>query len=440
MKSPSPTLPWGAVAAGLFIFGILALAFFVTGWDLDLSRLGFDPRAKNWPLGEQAPWIWLHHYGQAPAFVTGVLGGLAYLLSFTAWGKPSWRGPGLYLFVLLALGPGLFVNVLGKSLAGRPRPWQVDAFGGAWEFRRPFELGLPGRGNSFLSGHAAMAFYWSSLIFLARGKWRWAAALLTLALGGLMSAARVLQGAHWASDTLLCGAIVFSLAAFLSPLIHHPLPLRFWARPSVALALLLALLSLGVMGKPLFEERFFRFVKRDIAAKPQEQLLGLPALGPAKALKLRLELQQGDLRVEFQTPNLTRAYWPFELKENFWALATPWSKVRMAWPKAEGKDGTFDLAAVQKLEGQFFQAWERYQLRVSPELETAMSLKTLMGSLSIGPLPQGRHVELRGNLRPDSLPDGFVASGPKAWSRAGAEPAIELDLSARSVRFENGKP
>ncbi len=151
--------------------------------------------------------------------VLGFLGGLGFALSYSIENLRPFRRPGLYLFAVLLVGPGLLVNVLGKGMAGRPRPWETTDFGGVAQFLRPFQFGVPGSGRSFLSGHASMAFYFFSLYFVFDGaKARWALGL-TLLFGTLMGIARILQGAHFLSDVLLCGALMFAVCAVLSPIL-----------------------------------------------------------------------------------------------------------------------------------------------------------------------------------------------------------------------------
>jgi membrane-associated PAP2 superfamily phosphatase len=54
------------------------------------------------------------------------------------------------------------------------------------------QFGTPGQGQSFLSGHAAAAWYWFGLFWaLPRPGLRWLSLLLTLVYGALMALARV---------------------------------------------------------------------------------------------------------------------------------------------------------------------------------------------------------------------------------------------------------
>ena len=130
---------------------------------------------------------------------------------------------GLFLALLMLIGPGLIVNVGFKEFWGRPRPNQIQTFGGQFQYAEVGSWGrLPHGNSSFPSGHAAMAFYMMAPGFLAgRRRPKLAAKLFALgAIFGLcMAASRVIQGAHFASDVIWGGAIVYFTGAILSRLI-----------------------------------------------------------------------------------------------------------------------------------------------------------------------------------------------------------------------------
>jgi len=126
-----------------------------------------------------------------------------------------YRKAGVFLALLLALGPGLIVNGLLKPNWGRPRPNQTLACGGDFEFLPVWTIG----GNqdeqvcrSFPSGHASMGFYLMApafLFFRRRPRWTQGFMLLGLGWGGAMGLARIMQGRHFASDVLWSAACVY---------------------------------------------------------------------------------------------------------------------------------------------------------------------------------------------------------------------------------------
>lgn len=114
----------------------------------------------------------------------------------------------LYLIAVLALGPGLVVDVALKGHWGRARPTMIHQFGGERSFTPALQPADQCDGNcSFVSGHAAAGFYLVALGFVggpaARRRWLVAA----LAAGGFMGLGRIAQGGHFLSD------VVFSFYA-----------------------------------------------------------------------------------------------------------------------------------------------------------------------------------------------------------------------------------
>jgi lipid A 4'-phosphatase len=112
------------------------------------------------------------------------------------------------------------VNGFFKNM-GRQRPYSIEAFGGSQTYTKPFVLGLWGHGDSFISGHASMAYLFLALAFLVRGRWRKPAFVAAIIFGLAMSVALVVQGDHFASDVLLCGAVIYLLCAALLPVLRE---------------------------------------------------------------------------------------------------------------------------------------------------------------------------------------------------------------------------
>jgi len=127
-----------------------------------------------------------------------------------------WRRHGLYLFLVLAIGPGLLVNTIFKDHWGRPRPRQVTEFGGNMQFRSVLERGAPGRGKSFPCGHSSTGYYFVAFYFLLRRRRKTIAYLAITGAaiyGTLIGLARMAAGGHFASD-VLWSAFFPALAAF----------------------------------------------------------------------------------------------------------------------------------------------------------------------------------------------------------------------------------
>jgi len=65
----------------------------------------------------------------------------------------------VYVFLAVALGPGLVVNSVFKPYWGRPRPREVTEFSGKYQYR-PFYIPEVGaQGKSFPCGHCSMLFH-----------------------------------------------------------------------------------------------------------------------------------------------------------------------------------------------------------------------------------------------------------------------------------------
>ncbi|MCE2981992.1 MAG: phosphatase PAP2 family protein, partial [Parachlamydia sp.] len=108
---------------------------------------------------------------------------------------------------------------------GRPRPRQVQAFGGTHPFIPFYQPSFHAleRFKSFPSGHSSMGFYFFSLVFLGRQQRNkklvqcgWG---MALGLGAALSLARIAQGGHFLSDTLFSGLIMWGTAWALAKML-----------------------------------------------------------------------------------------------------------------------------------------------------------------------------------------------------------------------------
>ena len=115
----------------------------------------------------------------------------------------DWR-PFAWGTLTMLLGPGLLVNGILKAHWGRPRPDDVQAFGGEMTFTPPVQIaGECLRNCSFVSGEASGAAAAALIVLgLLAGPARWAAAL-ALGLAAFAGALRVAMGGHWASDVAM---------------------------------------------------------------------------------------------------------------------------------------------------------------------------------------------------------------------------------------------
>jgi membrane-associated PAP2 superfamily phosphatase len=243
-KAANPQIVGTAVIVGLLCLG-LGGTVLLEAIDADIrwTRAFHDAAGgeRGWIHANDQPWAALYHYGELPAVLAALFAAGLYIA----------RGPRrrelkrscLVVVLTVILGPGILVNGILKNHWGRPRPVEVAAFGGPWDYQRLWELGVPGRGKSFPCGHCAMAF---SLVSAAAFHTARPLAFGLVVLGGVlygiaMGAARIAQGGHFPTDVLWSGVLVLAIAAALYYLVFR-IPEHTAARQSPV--------------RPLFENRF----------------------------------------------------------------------------------------------------------------------------------------------------------------------------------------
>ncbi len=193
--------------------------------DQQVSERCYDPVGRIWPLETAQPWLWFYRNGTIPPLLIGITGALVFIFGSSLLPRADSvslngiRRQGLFLALLLLIGPGLIVNSSLKMLWGRPRPLQCEQFGGEMTFLPVGEWGTRDLPNSsFPSGHAAVAFFLMGLGFIcnpAQLYWQRGLFLGGIAYGLAMGLTRVLQGGHFVSDVLWAGAIDYFVAVTL---------------------------------------------------------------------------------------------------------------------------------------------------------------------------------------------------------------------------------
>lgn len=208
------------------LIALLAVTWFFR-WstaDVSISQLFYDGRSAGWPQYAAEPWATLYKFGPYPGLTLGILGALVGVGSYFWARLRNWREMGLFLALLLAIGPGLAINGILKPQWSRPRPVQTKAFGGEHDFVGVWGFGPRGASKSFPSGHASMGFYLMAPAFLLfQRRPRLAAMFLMLGLAGgaFLGLARVAQGQHYASDVLWAGGLVYFSGLLLGYLFHR---------------------------------------------------------------------------------------------------------------------------------------------------------------------------------------------------------------------------
>lgn len=198
----------------------IILAPFLTWIDLGVTRFFYS--IGNDPVEHfiSHPFLdFLFDYGTMPANITGALAGIGVLLSHVFKKFRSLRAPCLVLLLTYAVGAGLLINGIFKEYWGRPRPKQVEEFGGTKTFRpfySPDFAQKPPPSKSFPCGHCAMGFYFFALALVGNRLHNrnlfLSGMVLALVLGILLSLTRIMQGGHFVSDTLFSMLIMWYTA------------------------------------------------------------------------------------------------------------------------------------------------------------------------------------------------------------------------------------
>jgi membrane-associated PAP2 superfamily phosphatase len=208
-------LRWLPAVQLLLLLGLTVL-FTRFNWDQRIAA-HFYRDGQGWYLGDRPLWAWLHDYGTLPGLVLTLAALITWLAGFYVRRLEPWRRPCLIVVLTTLLAAGLLVNAVLKQYWGRPRPGQTTEFGGSWAYRPVFPPGPPGKGASFPCGHCTMGFVFLSLAAFRRQSkaLAYGGVAVGVGLGALLSAARIVQGAHFLSDTIWAFGIVGMVATAL---------------------------------------------------------------------------------------------------------------------------------------------------------------------------------------------------------------------------------
>lgn len=184
------------------------------GWDLRAQEFFWD--GEEWTGRDSSIFRSLYAYGVIPALVIGIGSLFLIVFSYSIPFLRDWRRLLWYFLLVFIIGNGLITNALLKEQWGRPRPVQVEPFGGIYDFEPVLAMDIESSGKSFPSGHASMGFYLFSLGLVCAGWWRKTIIGLALIAGGWIGLARMSYGGHFLTDVVWAGLILWltSLAVF----------------------------------------------------------------------------------------------------------------------------------------------------------------------------------------------------------------------------------
>ena len=110
----------------------------------------------------------------------------------------------VFLLSTLILGPGVLVNLILKDNWGRPRPRNVEIFGGDLPYQPVWKISNYCDSNcSFVSGEASAGMWLVAAVIVAPAAWRLALLCFVLPLALILSLNRIAFGGHFLSDTLI---------------------------------------------------------------------------------------------------------------------------------------------------------------------------------------------------------------------------------------------
>lgn len=217
MKFPRPL--WQDLAIIFGITTLISLPLWLAGGDAALAHLVYQPDSK-------CAWFW-RQYAQIPMLIFS-FAALGFLLMPQLRKKhPTLRLLAVIWLLSLLIGGGLLNQVLIQDLIDRARPREsvLAALTGV-----EATLG----GHSFPSGHAVIGFMLAIPFFVYRTiRPKLAIGFLIAGiLGGLgIGFARMTLGAHFLTDVLWAGAILFGSAAVFVriPALRKDIPTWFTA-------------------------------------------------------------------------------------------------------------------------------------------------------------------------------------------------------------------
>jgi lipid A 4'-phosphatase len=196
---------------------LLVIAPFSAEIDLTLAHYFYNPIRHA--FSDHAFFTFFYQWGLLPGQIFGIVAFFIFVFSFIIRKLSKWRRPALQVGLTLALGAGILTHAILKDHWQRPRPKQVEQFGGTEPFR-PFyqpNFWVKGKFKSFPSGHAAMGFCFFALVIQGRrtGNRRlfFLGLFLAFGLGICLSLSRIAQGGHFFSDTFASACLMWMTAA-----------------------------------------------------------------------------------------------------------------------------------------------------------------------------------------------------------------------------------
>lgn len=158
------------------------------------------------------------HEAVKPAMVVLTLGIIGLLVLDILLKKqllPVSRRQLIYLLAVLAMGPGLVVNLVFKDHWDRARPHMLEEFGNDKHFTPAFVISDQCEDNcSFVSGDASAGFFFFAFYFAFSRRKTWF--ITPILLGSSLGFVRMVQNAHFFTDVVFAGVFTYCVAYILA--------------------------------------------------------------------------------------------------------------------------------------------------------------------------------------------------------------------------------
>jgi membrane-associated PAP2 superfamily phosphatase len=188
------------------------LLFWLTNLDIQLAGLFYHPGHSEtaWPYQYWWPLKILYDFAFPVTVIAGLAALVVYILGHFHSFTRRFRRRALYILLVIAIGPGLVVNLVFKDHWGRPRPLHIEQFGGQYVYVPPLKIAeTPDK--SFVCGHCSVGYVFFVMYFLSQNH-KVFYMILTLTLAWIMGFTRMTSGGHFVSDILWSGYLMFLVA------------------------------------------------------------------------------------------------------------------------------------------------------------------------------------------------------------------------------------
>jgi lipid A 4'-phosphatase len=198
-------------------FWIPVAIMFVTAIIFNLFDLDLRIQSYYYQDGWRLDHLWwvrlLYRYANIPALLISVGALMLYLYSYRQQSSYlKYRKMALFLSLAMIIGPGIIVNSIFKDNWGRPRPREIELYGGRYAYEAPLNIDPESPGKSFPCGHATVGFYFfaPALLFaIKKRQFYFFITCFAIVFGTVIGWVRVIQGGHFVSDVIFAGGMVY---------------------------------------------------------------------------------------------------------------------------------------------------------------------------------------------------------------------------------------